>query len=74
MPWTFTGFRTGDYKIFDMPYGRVAIAINGNYVCPVPGWRMRNHGMELFIDREELDRDDDDFDEDLDASHRFKYI
>lgn len=37
MPWTFAGSRTGDYKIFNMSYGRVAIAINGNYVYPAGG-------------------------------------
>lgn len=45
----------GDYKIFNMLYGRVAVAINGNYVCP-PGQRHEITAWELFIDREGAER------------------
>lgn len=48
----------GDYKIFNMLYGRVAVAINGNYVCP-PGQRYEITARELFIDREGAERYDD---------------
>lgn len=47
----------GDYKIFNMLYSRVAVAINGNYVCP-PGQRYEITARELFIDREGAERYD----------------
>lgn len=71
MPWTFAGSRTGDYKIFNMPYGRVAIAINDNYVYPAGGCEITERNC-LSIARNRwatADDDDDDDNEDLDASH-----